>query len=59
VVGGHTIKQSPRASPDLCTPLLGVVEELQENTEIMRRHEAHGRFWLLRKGNTEEKQTLK
>jgi len=21
LVGGHTIKQSPRASPDLCTPL--------------------------------------
>jgi len=23
------------------------IEESQENTEIMRRHEAHGRFWLL------------
>ena len=29
--------------------MLEVIEESQENTEIMRRHEAHGRFWLLRK----------
>jgi len=28
--------------------MLGGVEESQENTEVMRRHEAQGRFWLLR-----------
>jgi len=37
--------------------MLGVIEESQENTEIMRRHEAHGRSWLLSKDITEEKQT--
>jgi len=30
----------------------GVVEESQENTEIMTRHETHGRFLLLHKGDT-------
>jgi len=37
--------------------MLGVMEESQENTEIMRRHETYGMFWLLREGSTEEKQT--
>jgi len=27
----------------------------QENAAIMRHHEAHGMFWLLCTGNTEEK----
>jgi len=37
--------------------MLGVIEETQENTEIMRLQEAHGIICLLR--NTEEKQTPK
>ena len=39
--------------------MLGVIKESQENTEILRHHVAHGRFWLLCTGITEEKQTLK
>jgi len=39
--------------------MLRVLEEPQENTEILRRHEAHGRLWLLREGNTDEKRTPK
>jgi len=34
-----------------------VKEESQENAKIIRRHDAHGRIRLLRKGITEEKQT--
>jgi len=34
---------------------MNVIVESQENAKIMRHHEAHGRFRLLR--NTEEKQT--
>jgi len=36
--------------------MLGVIAESQENTEIMRRHEAHRRLCLLN-NNTEEKTT--
>jgi len=32
-----------------------MIGKSQENTDIMRRHEACARCWLLRKGNTEEK----
>jgi len=32
--------------------MLEVIEELQENTEILRLHETHGRFCLLRVGNS-------
>jgi len=39
--------------------MLVVTEESQENTELLRRHEAHGRFWLLRKGNNDETYTPK
>jgi len=28
--------------------MMGVIEESQKNAEIMRRHEAHEGFWLLR-----------
>jgi len=35
--------------------MLEVMEESQENTEILRHHEAHGRFVLLRKGSADEK----
>jgi len=35
--------------------ILVVIKESQENTKNVRRHEAHGSLWLLRKGNTEEK----
>jgi len=38
--------------------MLGVLEESQENTEILRRHQAHGRFWLLRKDHTGETPTI-
>jgi len=33
------------------------MEQTHENTEILRGHETHGRFSLLRNGNAEEKQT--
>jgi len=36
-----------------------VIEESQKNTKTMRRSEANIRFWLLRKGNTDETHTLK
>jgi len=36
--------------------MLEVIEKSQENTASMRRYEAHGRFWLWRKGNTDETQ---
>jgi len=35
------------------------IEESQENIEILRRHKAHGRFSLLRKGKTVTTHTLK
>ena len=36
---------------------IAAVEESQENTEIVRRHQLHGRFRLLRKVNAGETQT--
>jgi len=35
--------------------MVGLIEELQEKAKIMRRHEAHRRFRLLRLSNAEEK----
>jgi len=34
--------------------MLEVIEALQENAEIVRRHEAHGRFWFHGTGSAEE-----
>ena len=39
--------------------MLEVTEKPQENAKIMRRHEAHGRVWLLRNDNTDETHTPK
>ena len=37
--------------------MLGVIEESKENTQILKHHEAHVRFWLQRRGNTGETHT--
>jgi len=39
--------------------MLEAIKESQENTEILRRHEAHGRVSLLRKRSTDETYTQK
>jgi len=45
----------------VCTSRLhvGGGRGVTKNTEILRRHEAHGRFSLLRKNNTDEARTPK